>query len=89
MFSSNKRSAEEPAQSQNDKKLRIEAYEDEITSLLEKNSKLGKMKINCKSELNLISSESQLHLLTQNLSTSLDMEARSKDHWRRCTQAVR
>lgn len=43
-FSSNKRSAQEQVQSRNIKRLRIEAYEHEIATLLEKNSQLGKMK---------------------------------------------
>ena len=40
-----------PSQNQNIKRLRIEAYEDEIASLLEKNNQL----------------ESQLHLVKENL----------------------
>ena len=43
-FSTKKRSAQEPAQSQIIKRLRIEAYEHEIATLLEKNSQLGKTK---------------------------------------------
>ena len=50
-FNSFKRPAVPSLQNQNIKRLRIEAYEDEIASLLEKNSQL----------------ESQLRLVTENL----------------------